>query len=387
MSWNRCRLGENRADQLRESEFQRMGKEMREMRENLERVIHKMTPRSGSENSAPDAVTIPVEASNRLRSLNESLPDPTIDHITPASSADSIACRGPTSSGFIFDVARESLQAIGVNAVQPGTPSHEDELAVGLNPRYLLGDYGQLKRLLTKDPLWLMDRPSVFRLLEIWGNGPGALYSLVHIDKLRSRWDSLYSMMASAPVSQSTEKFLLLAEAMSNNETVVLKLVLANSLLLECGGMNETAQRLFESTGGASQRSVWDAPNLSNIVILALTVGVAVSQSASTADVPLQAILYYHLDDEVRASRAISAAARLCLELGLNRAETLQMNVTDKDDRSAASVLFWSIYMLDRRSCIGLGVPFVMQDSDIDTSLPQPVSDMYEERRSQGPFR
>ena len=243
------------------------------MRENLERVMHESTPRSGSENSAYEAVTIPVEANNRLHSPKDTLPDPASDHITPASSIESTTGRGPTSSGFIFEVARERLQAMGVSSVQPETPSYEDELGPGLNPRYLLGDYGHFKRLLMKDPLWQMDRPNIFRLLEVFGNGPGALYPLVDIDKLRSRWDSLYSMMACVRASRSTEKFLQTAEAMVSHETIVLKFVLANSLTLESGGINETAQRLFDSTGGVYQSCQWDGPNLGNIVILALTVG------------------------------------------------------------------------------------------------------------------
>ena len=93
--------------------------------------------------------------------------------------------------------------------------------------------------------------------------------------------------------------------------------------------------------------------------------------------IALQALLYYHLDDEVRAGRAISVAARLCLELGLNRTETFQRNGLEKHDLSPATTLFWCVYLLDRRSCIGLGVPFIVQDSDIDPSLPRPVSSTF----------
>lgn len=37
-----------------------------------------------------------------------------------------------------------------------------------------------------------------------------------------------------------------------------------------------------------------------------------------------------------------------------------------------ASRLFWCIYVLDRRWSFGTGLPFVMQDSDMDTNLPEP---------------
>ena len=140
------------------------------------------------------------------------------------------------------------------------------------------------------------------------------------------------------------------------------------------------------------------------------------------ADIDEQGILYYHLDDEMRANRGksscerdfvllmpcrvtivmlarldpcqssrpstllnacvmltaeplvISLAVRLCFEMGLHRSETYQRSIKDEDDQAAAVATFWSVYVLERRSSMGFGVPFIMQDSDIDLSLPRPVS-------------
>lgn len=46
----------------------------------------------------------------------------------------------------------------------------------------------------------------------------------------------------------------------------------------------------------------------------------------------------------------------------------------DNEERSWAIKLFWSIYVLDRRWGFGTGMPFTLQDDDIDPSLPEPVS-------------
>ena len=35
--------------------------------------------------------------------------------------------------------------------------------------------------------------------------------------------------------------------------------------------------------------------------------------------------------------------------------------------------IFWTIYSLDRRWSLGTGLPFVIQDEDIDPNLPEPV--------------
>jgi len=62
----------------------------------------------------------------------------------------------------------------------------------------------------------------------------------------------------------------------------------------------------------------------------------------------------------------------MCVELGLHRRDALFKNFPDEEDRAHAMRLFWSIYCLDRRWSFGTGMPFAMQDADIDPSLPEP---------------
>lgn len=64
----------------------------------------------------------------------------------------------------------------------------------------------------------------------------------------------------------------------------------------------------------------------------------------------------------------------MCVELGLHRRESLYKLVPNPVERASANKLFWSIYVLDRRWSFGTGLPFALQDADIDPSLPEPVS-------------
>lgn len=74
------------------------------------------------------------------------------------------------------------------------------------------------------------------------------------------------------------------------------------------------------------------------------------------------------------AWRIIGQVARMCIELGLHRRDSLFMVVKDEEQRSNVIKLFWSVYVLDRRWSFGTGMPFALQDADIDPSLPEPVS-------------
>lgn len=79
----------------------------------------------------------------------------------------------------------------------------------------------------------------------------------------------------------------------------------------------------------------------------------------------------FHRDNEGTSWRIIGLTARLCIELGLHRRETYEA-LPDDDIRSETLLLFWSIYVLDRRWSFGTGMPFALQDADIDPLLPRP---------------
>lgn len=59
--------------------------------------------------------------------------------------------------------------------------------------------------------------------------------------------------------------------------------------------------------------------------------------------------------------------------MGLHRREIIAKTYLNKNEWSWALKVFWSIYVLDRRYSFGTGMPFAVQDADIDPSLPEPV--------------
>ncbi len=80
------------------------------------------------------------------------------------------------------------------------------------------------------------------------------------------------------------------------------------------------------------------------------------------------------MGQDVRASRIIGVAARLCLEMGLNRREVLERAYPEQHARDLAVTVFWSTYLLDMRASCGTGIPCVIQEVDVDPTLPEPVS-------------
>lgn len=87
-----------------------------------------------------------------------------------------------------------------------------------------------------------------------------------------------------------------------------------------------------------------------------------------------QATYHFHTGDDVMAYRLIGIAARMCLEMGLHRRDAIMRSFPEEQQWSDINRTFWSIYLLDRRWSFGTGLPFVIQDDDIDPNLEEPVS-------------
>lgn len=78
------------------------------------------------------------------------------------------------------------------------------------------------------------------------------------------------------------------------------------------------------------------------------------------------------MDEETLAWRTIGIVERMCLEKGLHRRETLNHLAIIAAGKDRVLRLFWSIYILDMRWSFGTGMPFALEDTDIDPWLPEP---------------
>jgi len=87
----------------------------------------------------------------------------------------------------------------------------------------------------------------------------------------------------------------------------------------------------------------------------------------------MQATFYFQKDEEAQAWRFIGIAARMCIEMGLHRKDSLVKTFPNEAEFQQTVRIFWTVYALDRRWSFGTGMPFALQDADIDSNLPEPV--------------
>ncbi|CBX92425.1 hypothetical protein IAQ61_006180 [Plenodomus lingam] len=268
---------------------------------------------------------------------------------------------GPTSSAFNLGVARSSLKTMGITGGEDGEDGEDEGVAThDATPRPsppLLSHPSLVKQSLhvDKDPIWSISRHEAIRLVNVWYEEQGVMYPILEIDKILRYTEMLFSFVEAAARSGLMQSALPGADAIMDHQTSVLKLILAITLVLEGRGKDALGERLFENVHKVVEKTLSDPVSLHGINLLALT-----------------AMYHFTRDDEAMAWRVIGLAARHCLELGLHRRETYETLFPDPEEQAAAIRTFWCIYVLDRRWSFGTGMPFALQDADIDANLPKP---------------
>ncbi|KAJ5965251.1 Copper amine oxidase N2/N3-terminal [Penicillium waksmanii] len=198
------------------------------------------------------------------------------------------------------------------------------------------------------------------RLVQVYEDTVGIMYPCVDLASLRTYVVEYYHSQTSAFNKSSARRLSRRDEDWFHARDIqVLNIVLATALLVESHGQSERAAQLADSVEDrfASRLKVAQV-DMKECLILTLL-----------------SLFHSYRDDEVIAWRLTGMAARGSMELGLHRQETWKKTggvFPGALEWIWASRLFWCIYVLDRKWSFGTGLPFAIQDSDMDTNLPEP---------------
>ncbi|KAK7424761.1 hypothetical protein QQX98_000344 [Neonectria punicea] len=252
------------------------------------------------------------------------------------------AFRGPTSMAFSLDVANNTISNMGYRGISDGDENGHpvDEMGVQMMNRPV-------------DPILEFDKDEMVRLCRLHEEEIGIMYPVLNVQTVISHAKGLASFL-------DTIRHQNPMELMNDEKTLQLKIVMCCALVVEEHGHSDKAIRLYDSMETVLNRKLMAEPaDVSSLPLLALVAG------------------YRFLsNDEVLAWRVMGQVARLCLELGIHQRMGL-VKIQDEDERKNALNSFWSAYVLDRRWAFGTGLPYVVQDEEIDADLPFPKEHPY----------
>ncbi|KAE8155201.1 hypothetical protein BDV25DRAFT_146682 [Aspergillus avenaceus] len=313
---------------------------MQEQISSLTAAVHTLTQ------NAPVQTTLP-------RSEQTDPPASTQRPFRRLSTAKELTFQGPTTSAFSFDLAKSSLQRRGI--VERNDGAEDGDFTQEPSPLPSPPSPAQVLVTRQGDPLWTIGKNEAFRLCRMYEEEMGIMYPVLDLHELLHQVDILYSLIDTGGWPHVSMRVSDGSGGLDVYDVHILRLVFACALTAEASGSSSLAMRLFESVREVADNCVWGPPNIKSIIFMTLV-----------------SIFYFQIDEEAIAWRTIGIVERMCLEKGLHRRETLQQPVILAEGRERILRLFWSIYILDMRWSFGTGMPFALEDSDIDPWLPEP---------------
>ena len=177
----------------------------------------------------------------------------------PKSQCQKQTFRGPTSNQFNFSVAKSSLRTMGITSYSdsledanegPGDTTR-DPSPVGEPQAYQV----QSDLHPGSDPIWNVSHDEAIRLCRVWEDEIGLMYPVLNINKVIVFAHKLYGSMETA---RRSGQGLPSTNGIDDEDTNLLKLILASAMMVECAGWNELGSRIFEHTRPAIDNLLGD---------------------------------------------------------------------------------------------------------------------------------
>ncbi|CAH0055899.1 unnamed protein product [Clonostachys solani] len=254
---------------------------------------------------------------------------------------------------FNIDLAQTNLLARGIcPPARNGTTANASR-AASPSPR------GISPTTTPVDPVWLIDRREAMRLCNVYEEEINLSHPFLDMATIRDNVKRLYDAIDVLVGYGCTEMPLNATTILERDELHIIKLVFATALITETGGPGGLTGALFNDVKFSTRDRFWEDITLPTIIIFFLL-----------------AMWQFLADNDRLAWRLTGFVARWCLEIGLNQSRFFQKLPASDHDGKMAVRLFWCIHALDRRWGFGNGLPFVIQDSDVDDKYPQPDDDV-----------
>ena len=180
---------------------------------------------------------------------------------------------GPTSSAYGFDVAKSSLQTMGINQEPLSDEGAIFEDAVA-TPAPVPVDR-DLPPHPDKDPIWSIDQAHAVSLARMYEEECGLMYPLFEIEYIIKHIRLLYSYIEAAIRTGFTQMHLPGAQSIEDEDTNLTKMVLAIGLLLEGEGKSSTADAIYESLKPIIREKIMGPAELKGVCLLVLTVRIS----------------------------------------------------------------------------------------------------------------
>ena len=181
--------------------------------------------------------------------------------------------QGPTSSAFSFNVARSSLQTMGIAA--PEMPEdggyNEDEMTLRGSPAQIPAPTASMVPP-NKDPLWKIGKEEAIRLCHVYQEEMGIMYPIIDMEQIIVQANMLFTFTEAAARTGLMNRAMSGPDRLANNDVNILKMVLATALIVEGEGQSDLGRMLYESCREAFEGRLTGPVEIEGLILLVLVV-------------------------------------------------------------------------------------------------------------------
>jgi len=179
--------------------------------------------------------------------------------------------RGITSNEYNFDIAKSSLQTMGIAPVGQG---FEEALTREVSPNadgYPIAPTVEQ----AKDPIWSVSKDEALRLLKVYEDEVHVIHPVLAMQKLTAHVHSVYRFMDAAVRGGLVLKDMPGADRLDDENTNLLKMCLAIAMTMEGAGQSELGQSMFEFVQPQVDSLLLGNSGVQDVRLLVLTVSAA----------------------------------------------------------------------------------------------------------------
>jgi hypothetical protein len=124
----------------------------------------------------------------------------------------------------------------------------------------------------TKDPIWTIRREEAMRLCKVYEEEIGIMYPVVDIAKVTSQANLLYIFIEAATRTGFAQRGFPGSDGLHDENSIIFKLILATTLVVEGGGQSELGQRLYLDVKPFIESKLWESHTIKTIQLFAIVV-------------------------------------------------------------------------------------------------------------------
>ena len=161
--------------------------------------------------------------------------------------------RGPTSSAFSLDVAKNTLHNMGYQGLNDEGVITSDATPTASPPGTQQPPLVNVNGNPCRDPIWTFSKEEMVRLCRVYEEEMGLMYPVVTIEQVIIHGTNLYDFIDAA-LRTGLANTTAPGKGINDEQSCVLKMVLACATVTEGSGQSEIGSRLFESVREIADR-------------------------------------------------------------------------------------------------------------------------------------